>query len=61
MNPEVKKHNSGRLPLKGAILSLFLALAFIAVAFSPVAEPVKAETNWGAVGLGVAGGAATGA
>lgn len=48
--------------MKGAVLSLLLAFSFLALAFSPVAVPVRAaETDWGAIGGGAALGAVSGA
>lgn len=48
--------------MKGAILSLLLAFSFLALAFSPVTVPVRAEeTDWGAIGGGAALGAVSGA
>jgi len=48
--------------VKGALLSLLLDFSFLALAFSPVAVPVRAEeTDGGAVGGGAVLGAASGA
>ena len=56
---EVKK-KSHRLPLKGAFLSLLLAFTFIALSFSPVVQPARAETDWAVVGAGATIGAVSG-
>jgi len=45
----------------GASISLLLALAFVALAFAPVTQPARAETDWNIIGGGALLGAGSGA
>ncbi|WP_019178214.1 hypothetical protein [Methanomassiliicoccus luminyensis] len=45
----------------GASISLLLALSFVALAFAPVTQPARAETDWNIIGGGALLGAGSGA